>query len=270
MPYATNALDGSRVYFEDDGGDGAPVVLHGGIIDSVDLVRESNIAHALQELPTDEFRLIYVDHRGVGRSDKPHEEEAYAMSLRVADAVAVLDELGIERAHFIGNSWGGRLGFGIGEHSPERVVSLVIGGQQPYAIDPDGPLAHAVTQTLAESRREGSMEPFVQMLESFAGTRFPDSLRERWLDNDPEAIEAAWSAAVAEGAISEDLGAWELRCLIYVATGDVDFHDQAQQAADEIPNAEFISFEEADHVGAHLAEVDPVLPAVLRTLRASG
>jgi pimeloyl-ACP methyl ester carboxylesterase len=270
MPYARNALDGRRVYFEDDGGDGAPIVLHGGIIDSVDLVRASNIAQALRKLSTEEFRLIYVDHRGVGRSDKPHELEAYAMALRVADAVAVVDELGIERAHFIGNSWGGRLCFGIGEHAPERVLSLVIGGQQPYAIAPDGPLAHAVTETLAESRREGSMEPFVAMLESFAGTRFPDALRARWLDNDPEAIEAAWSAAVAEGAISEDLGAWQLRCLIHVAAGDVDFHDQAQQAADEIPNAEFISVEEPDHVGAHLAQVDPVLPAVVRTLRGSG
>jgi pimeloyl-ACP methyl ester carboxylesterase len=244
MPYAKNALDGNRVYFEDDGGDGAPVVLHGGILDSVDLVREANIAQELTELSTDKFRLIYVDHRGVGRSDKPHEAEAYAMPLRVADAVAVLDELGIERAHFIGNSWGGRLGFGIGEHAPDRVLSLVIGGQQPYAIDPDGPLAHAATETLAESRREGSMEPFVEMLESFAGTRFPDALRERWLDNDPAAFEAAWGAAVAEGAISEDLRRWQIRCLIYVAAGDVDFHDQAQQAADEIPRAEFISFED--------------------------
>ena len=270
MPYARNALDGRRVYFEDDGGDGAPVVLHGGIIDSVGLVRESNIAQVLRKLSTEKFRLIYVDHRGVGRSDKPHEVEAYAMPLRVADAVAVLDELGIGRAHFIGNSWGGRLCFGIGEHAPERVLSLVIGGQQPYAIDPDGPLAHAATETLAESRSEGSMEPFVEMLESFAGTRFPQCLRARWLDNDPEAIEAAWSAAIAAGAISEDLGAWQLRCLIYVASGDVDFHDQAQQAADEIPSAEFISVEAPDHVGAHLAEVDPVLPAVLRTLRGSG
>jgi pimeloyl-ACP methyl ester carboxylesterase len=270
MPYARNALDGRRVYFEDDGGDGAPVVLHGGIIDSVGLVRESNIAQALRKLSTDKFRLIYVDHRGVGRSDKPHEMEAYAMPLRVADAVAVLDELGIKRAHFIGNSWGGRLGFGIGEHVPERVLSLVIGGQQPYAIGPDGPLAHAVTESLRESRREGSMEPFVEMLESFAGTRFPDALRERWLDNDPAAIEAVWSAAIAEGAISEDLGAWQVRCLIHVAAGDVDFHDQAQQAADEIPNAEFISVEEPDHVGAHLAQVDPLLPAVVRTLRGSG
>src|SRR5215208_3552990 len=206
MPYATNALDGSRVYFEDDGGDGAPVVLHGGIIDSVDLVRESNIAQALRKLSPDEFRLIYVAHRGIGLSDKPHEVEAYAMALRVADAVAVLDELGIERAHFIGNSWGGRLGFGIGEHAPERVLSLVIRGQQPYATDPDGPLAQAATQTLAESRREGSMEPFVEMLESFAGTRFPVALRERWLDNDPAATEAAWSAAVAEGRSQKTLG----------------------------------------------------------------
>src|SRR5215211_8681656 len=270
MPYATNAVDGTRVHFEDEGGDGTPVVLHGGIIDSVDLVRESKIAQALQELPKDEFRLIYVAHRGVGHSDKPHEVEAYTMPLRVADAVAVLVELGIERAHFIGNSWGGRLGFGIGEHAPERVLSLVIGGQQPYAIDPDGPLAHAATETLTESRREGSMEPFVEMLESFAGSRFPHALRERWLDKDPAAIEAAWSAAIAEGTISEDLGVWRVRCLIHVAAGDVDFHDQAQQAADEIPNAEVISVEEPDHVGAHLAQVDAVLPAVLRTLRGSG
>lgn len=98
----------------------------------------------------------------------------------------------------------------------------------------------------------------------------PDALRARWLNNDPVAIEAAWSAALAEGAISEDLRRWELRCLIYVAAGDVDFHDQARRAAGEIPRAEFISLEEHDHVGAHLAQVDPVFPAVLGTLREDG
>ena len=205
MPYATNALDGSRVYFEDDGGDGVPVVLHGGIIDSVDLV----------ETPTSPRHCKGCLQTSSASSTSPiagwdavtslTRWRAYAMPLRVADAVAVLDELGIERAHFIGNSWGGRLGFGIGGHAPERVLSLVIGGQQPYAIDPDGPLAHAATETLAESRKEGSMEPFVEMLESFAGSRFPDALRTRWLANDPEAIEAAWSAAVPR-AISERRG----------------------------------------------------------------
>ncbi len=117
MPYATNALDGSRVYFEEDGGNGVAAVLHGGLVDSVDLVRESNIARALQGLP-EEFRLICVDHRGLGRSDKPHEVEAYAMPLRVGDAVAVLDELGIERAHFP------RPGATCGGRDPESGVHL--------------------------------------------------------------------------------------------------------------------------------------------------
>ena len=60
---------------------------------------------------------------------------------------------------------------------------------------------------------------------------------------------AAWSAALAEGAISEDLGAWEVPCLIYVGAGDLDFHDQARRAAGEIPSAQFISLEELEHVG---------------------
>src|SRR5215207_7869917 len=59
MPHATNRLDGSRTYFEDDGGQGAPVVLHGGFLDSVVDVRESSLARAL---PAGEFRMIYVDH----------------------------------------------------------------------------------------------------------------------------------------------------------------------------------------------------------------
>jgi pimeloyl-ACP methyl ester carboxylesterase len=266
MPYASNARDGGRVYFEDDGGDGTPVVLHGGIVDSVDAVRHSHIA---QGLPDDEFRLIYVDHRGVGRSEKPHDAKAYSMPIRVADAVAVIDDLGIERAHFIGSSWGGRLGFGIGEHAPERVLALVIGGQQPYAIDPEGPLARVVTRTLLASRREGSLEPFIQGLEQFSGVRFPETMRAQWLDNDPAAIAAAWSGALAEGAVATHLQEWRVRCLIHVGAGDVDFHDQARRAASEIPNAEFVSIEELDHIGAHF-QVDPLLPAVLRTLRGNG
>ncbi len=101
MPHATNGRDGTRVYFEDDAGDGAAVVLHCGFLDSVTDLRESEMAKAL---PGGEFRLIYVDHRGLGRSDKPHDAAGYAMPLRVGDPLAVHDELGIERAHFVGES----------------------------------------------------------------------------------------------------------------------------------------------------------------------
>ena len=251
------------MYFEDDGGDGAAVVLQGGLVDSVASVRGSQVARGLAR---EEFRLVFVDHRGLGRSDKPHDVEAYAMRLRVGDTIAVLDELGLERAHYVGNSWGGRLGFGIGEHAADRVLSLVLGGQQPYAMDPEGPLVKAVTTALAASREQGSVRPFVDTLATLSGFPLPDELRAQWLDNDAAALDAAWRAALAEGAVSADLRAWHLPCLVYAGVGDADFYEQARRAAEEIPRAEFVAVEERDHVGAHLRH-DAVLPAVLRTLR---
>jgi pimeloyl-ACP methyl ester carboxylesterase len=264
VPYARNALDASRVYFEDDGGEGTPVVILGGFLDPVDLVRGSPIAQALHEMSS-EFRLLFVDHRGHGRSDKPHQTQAYAMPLRVADAVAVLDQLGIERAHFIGISWGGRLLFGIGEYAPERIHSLVIVGQQPYAIDPDGPLARVVGNALAASREQG-IDALIKAFEAIAG-RYPEPVRARYLACDPAAMRAAWSAAMIEGAVAENLEGWEVRCLICAAADDVDFFDQARHAAEEIPNAEFVSIGGTDHLGMDASPVDSVLPAVLRTLR---
>ena len=96
------------MYFEADGGTGVPVVLYGGILDSVESVRASQLARALRESSAAEFRLVYADHRGLGRSDRHHDVEAYALSLQAADFVAVLGALGVEKAHFVGRSYGGR------------------------------------------------------------------------------------------------------------------------------------------------------------------
>jgi pimeloyl-ACP methyl ester carboxylesterase len=263
---ATNARDGIRVSFEDEGGTGVPVVILGGFLDPIELVRRAPIAQALARFP-DEFRLVFVDHRGHGRSDKPHETEAYAMSLRVADVVAVLDELEFQRAHLLGISWGGRLCFGVGQHARERVRSLIAIGQHPYAIDRDGPLARVVGDALEASKQRG-IEALVQAFEAIAGP-YPDDVRSAYLACDAEAMRAAWEAAITESAVGEDLGTWTVPCLICVAEDDADFFEQAQRAAAEIPNAEFVSIPGIDHLGVDTARVDPVLPAVLRTLRES-
>jgi pimeloyl-ACP methyl ester carboxylesterase len=262
MPHSRNRLDGHHVYFEAEGGDGTPVVVHGGFLDSIADVRESSIAQAL---PAEEFRRIYVDHRGLGLSDKPHDPAAYRMPVRVADAVGVLDELSVERAHFIGTSWGGRLGFGIGEYAPERVLSLVIGGQQPYEW-PDSPVTRAVTEGLVAARTKGT-EGVIEALEAFWDVRFPDDRRARWVANDAAALEAAWSTALSEGPISGDLGAWQVPCLIFLGATDADFLEQAQRAAEEIPAAEFLALGNADHYAAHISQDELLLNAVLRILR---
>jgi pimeloyl-ACP methyl ester carboxylesterase len=116
-----------------------------------------------------------VDDRGHGKSDKPHDSAAHAMPIRVEDAISVLRRLGLDRAHFVGTSWGGRLGFGIGEHAPDRVLPLVMIGQQPYAIDPEAPLTRLVGKALAHSRTEG-IEPLVEAFESIVG-RYPEPFR---------------------------------------------------------------------------------------------
>ena len=109
MPYARNQIDGTRIYFEDEGGHGVPVAFLGGLLDSVAVVRDAKLAGAV---PSGKFRRVFIDHRGLGRSAKPHDPAAYAIALRVADVVAVLDALGVDRAHVVGLSWGGRLCFG--------------------------------------------------------------------------------------------------------------------------------------------------------------
>ena len=264
MPYSTNALDGCRIYHEDDGGPGTPVIVHGGFLDPIELVRASPLARSLGPY-REEFRLVYVDHRGHGKSDKPHDPAAYAMPIRVADVTSVLTFLGLDRAHFVGTSWGGRLGFGVGEHAPERVLSLVTIGQQPYAIDPEGPLVRLVGEALVESRSRG-IRSLVEAFESIVG-RYPEPVRKIYLASDAAAMRAAWSAAINEGAIAADLSAWAVRCLIVVAADDVDFSEQARRAADEIPGARFLELEDLDHLGVDTAQVDPLLPAVLGTLR---
>jgi len=52
-----------------------------------------------------------------------------------------------------------------------------------------------------------------------------------------------------------------------VAGDDEDFFDQAKRAANEIPNAEFVSIGGTDHLGVDTSPVDAILPAVLSTLR---
>ncbi len=65
MPYATNPVDGVRTYFEVSGSAGAPVVFYSGFADPLEVAKASTLAETLSA----EFRLVFADHRGQGRSD---------------------------------------------------------------------------------------------------------------------------------------------------------------------------------------------------------
>jgi pimeloyl-ACP methyl ester carboxylesterase len=264
VPHATNPADRVRTYFEDSGGAGPPVLFYTGFADPLDVAKVSRLGQAL----SGEFRVIYADHRGQGGSDMPDDARSYALPTRVGDAVAILDALGIERAHFLGSSWGARLGFALGEHAPERVWSLVLCGNQPYAWDLETPIAQAVAAAVAAARQEG-MTGFVQTFESALGYRFPEPERTWTLQkNTPAALEAAWRSAQAEGPISPDLTRWRVPCLICAGEAD-EMHDHARSAAAEIPGARFVSLAGHSHISAFYEADDVLLPHVLALLRSS-
>ena len=264
MSYARNPVDGVRTYFEDSDGAGAPVLFYTGFADPLEVARRSRLAQVL----TERYRLIFVDHRGQGGSDKPQGAAAYALRTRVTDAVAVLDAVGIERVHFLGSSWGARLGFALGEHAPERVLSLVLCGNQPYAWDLESPTAKAVATAIAASRLEG-MAGFVQTFEAALDYRFPEPDRTWMLDrNDPAALEAAWRSVELEGAVSPDLSAWRLPCLICAGEAD-EMHDDAKRAAEEIPGARFVSLVGHSHISAFYEADDVLLPHILELLHSA-
>jgi pimeloyl-ACP methyl ester carboxylesterase len=78
------------------------------------------------------LRLIAPDARGHGESGRP--ADGYAPSDFAADAVAVLDRLGIERAVVVGHSMGGLHSIGLAAHHRERVDGLVIVDASPEPL----------------------------------------------------------------------------------------------------------------------------------------
>ncbi len=99
MSYATN--EGVRVHYEIVG-KGEPLVLQYGYSQDSGEWREFGYVAPFSE----RYRVVLVDMRGHGRSDKPHDGEAYALKNLVGDVVAVLADAGIQRAHYWGYSMG--------------------------------------------------------------------------------------------------------------------------------------------------------------------
>ncbi|ARU63057.1 hypothetical protein CBW65_20315 [Tumebacillus avium] len=70
-----------------------------------------------------EYRVFAFDLRGHGESLAPR--HGYSMDQQTSDILAVLDELGIEQAHLVGNSLGGDIATHFAAKHPERMLSLI-------------------------------------------------------------------------------------------------------------------------------------------------
>ena len=95
------------------------------------------------------FRVICVDQRGHGRSDKPL--GGYGVDRLARDLVAVLDDRGVESCSLVGWSFGGQVGFRVAVTEPSRVVRLALVGSNAVRASrsPDFPFGADPGRTVA-------------------------------------------------------------------------------------------------------------------------
>ncbi|MGQ0831943.1 MAG: alpha/beta fold hydrolase [Microthrixaceae bacterium] len=101
-------------------GEGRPVLLVHGFPDTKRLWSKQ-----VPALVDAGFQVITYDQRGYGASDKPPAVDDYAIPFLALDATAVLDHLGLERAHLVGHDWGAAVVWATAALAPDRVDHLV-------------------------------------------------------------------------------------------------------------------------------------------------
>lgn len=105
----------------------------------------------VRDLTRGGFRVLGVDQRGHGASDKPHDPRDYTMPALVGDLLTVLDTYLLETVLYIGYSLGGRVGWQFMVDVPHRVSRGVLGGI------PDGrPLARVDLQQARDYVEHGT------------------------------------------------------------------------------------------------------------------
>lgn len=171
-------------------GDQAVLLLHGWP-DTAYLWR-----HQIPALTKAGYRVLAPDLRGFGRSDKPEEMGAYRVREHVADAVAVLDEAGVESAHLVAHDLGAVAAWALSLRAPGRVRSLsALSVGHPTAFDSAGLRQMQMSWYMLLFQFEGIAERLLaaddwEVFRRFVG-RHPET--ERWIEtlSEPGALTAS-------------------------------------------------------------------------------
>ncbi|MGR2751889.1 alpha/beta fold hydrolase [Agromyces arachidis] len=183
------------------------------------------------------FRVLGVDQRGHGQSDKPHEAIAYGMDALADDLLTVLDTYLLDTVRYVGYSLGARVGWQVAVQAPHRVERAVLGGI------PDGrPLARMqIEQARAYAEHGTPVEDPV--------TRNYVTLAERVPGNDVNAL-----VALAEGMRTGDADpdpADPPRQPVLFATGTDDaIIEQSRALAAATPDGDFLEIPGRHHFNA--------------------
>ena len=188
--------------------------------------------------------VVGLDVRGHGSSDKPYNQASYSYAAMCADVLAVMDELEIDKAEFIGYSMGAFMGAWLLGHRPDRFTRMVLGG-----IGDETAESLAVLPLIIDGLEADSIEevehPVSKAYRSF-------------VSNDPRqdlhalALSAAqmWPEGYAQTVIGPGIHEVSNPVLIAVGAEDQPYVDSEPDLAASIPSGELAIVPKCDHLTA--------------------
>ena len=226
--------DGVRIAYMDEGA-GDPILLIHGFA--------SNVAANwidpgwVRTLTESGRRVIAIDNRGHGQSEKLYDPQAYGAPLMAEDARRLLDHLGVERADVLGYSMGARIAAFLTFAHPERVRSVIFGGLGIHMVRGmvgSGPLAKALEAPRLEDVTNDTARSFRIFAEQTG--------------SDLKAL-AACMRGPREKVRPEQLGEITVPALVAVGSEDV-IGGSGAGLAQLIPGAQFLEITGRDHMKA--------------------
>src|SRR5258705_7234433 len=156
-----------------DEGEGDPIVLVHGFASS----KNVNWVYPtwVSDLRKDGRRVIALDNRGHGESEKLYDPAQYSIPAMASDALALMDHLGMARADVMGYSLGARIAAWLGLKQPARLRSAILGGIGIAMIDGGGP-GENVAKALEAPALEDVTDPVGRTFRAFADQTRSDRL----------------------------------------------------------------------------------------------
>jgi pimeloyl-ACP methyl ester carboxylesterase len=218
-----------------DEGEGEPILLVHGFASS----KNVNWVYPtwVSELKKNGRRVVALDNRGHGDSEKLYDSEDYHIGTMAGDVTALMDHLEIARADIMGYSLGGRMTAWLAYRAPQRLRSAILGGIGMGLILGGGP-GENVASALEAETLDDVRDPVGQTFRAFA-----DQTR-----SDRRAL-AACLRGSRRLMTRDEAAAINVPVLIAVGTAD-EIAGSAQALGKIIPGAEVLDIPNRDHMRA--------------------
>ncbi len=162
----------------------------------------------------DRYRLITFDARGHGQSEGPHAAGVYGLEM-VNDVLHLMDHLALQDAHIVGYSMGGLIALRFAIDHPDRVASLIVGGQG-FETDQELQTTVAGAAVLRETNSALALVPNPDLVRESVRETFMKTLA----GNDALALAALMEQYAELGFSTDELRGIEVPLLAIVGTED--------------------------------------------------